>query len=173
MPSVRKVKRQFSCSGAPCGDPLKRCSSKCTRQPLVKNVGAITPPESKSLNASKPSCRPPPLLHPQPEHSSCEAAADTADTEGFSYSRTTTALLCLAGCLSVCLSLTRCNYLPPSLTLLQHVTCSLTSLTIGPVSCPDPIPLLPLLLSTIFYLSQMGQNRILSASFEFQPDGSH
>lgn len=61
-------------------------------------------------------------------------AADTADTEGFSYSRTTTALLCLAGCLSVCLSLTRCNYLPPSLTLLQHVTCSLTSLTIG--RCP-------------------------------------
>lgn len=119
MPSVRKVKRQFCCSRAPCGDPLVCCSSRSTQQPLVKNAGAITPAESESVNATEPSCH---LL--LPFHRRCRyssnlsiphvnrhakgRAADTASPESFSYTRTTKALLCP----TVCLSLPRCSYLP-------------------------------------------------------------
>lgn len=40
----------------PSGDPLVLRYSKCTQQPLVKNAGAITPAQSESVNATKPSC---------------------------------------------------------------------------------------------------------------------
>lgn len=96
--------------GPPCGDPLVCCSSRSTQQPLVKNAGAITPAESESVNATKPSCR---LLLPfHCCHSSNLSvlrvnrhakgrAADTSGTESFSYTRTTKALLYLTVCLSV------------------------------------------------------------------------
>lgn len=120
VPSDRKVKKAILVQQEPCGDPLVHCSSKCAQQPLVKNAGAITPTESESVNTTKPSCR----LLPPPFHRRCGftgnpsilhvnrhakgRAADAADTQSFSYTRTTKALLCL----TACLSLTRCSYFP-------------------------------------------------------------
>lgn len=171
MPSVRKVKRLQS---EPCGDPLVHCSSKCTQQPLVKNAGAITPAESESVNATKPSCHL--LLHLllpfrcrrrytsnlSVLHVNRRAkgrAADAADTESFSYTRTTKALLCL----TACLSLTRCSYFPlprPSRArdlqpdILHHRLSVLTQLLFWTF----------FLLSTVFP-SKREPKKILSASF--------
>lgn len=132
-----------------------RCSSKRTQQPLVKNAGAITLAESESVNATKPSCRH--LL--LPFHRRCcytsnlsilhvnwhakGRPADAADTESFSYTRTTKALLCL----TVCLSLTRCSQPPlPPFPRPSRPRDSLTSFTKSSVSCPDLTHLHPLTL---------------------------
>lgn len=79
------------------------CSSKCAQQPLVKNAGAITPAQSESVNATKPSCHILRLLlNPsilQVNWLAEGRAADAADTKGFGYTATTKALLCLTACL--------------------------------------------------------------------------
>lgn len=97
-----------------------RYSSKCAQQPLIKNAGAITPAQSESVNATKPSCHILRLLLNlsilQVNWLGKGMAADAADTKSFSCIRSTKALLCL----TACLFLTH-----------QHVTCSLTSFTIS------------------------------------------
>lgn len=138
----------------------------CMQQPLVKNAGAITPAESESVDATKPSCH---ILLPFQSrytgnlsifHVNRHAkgrAADAADTRSFSYTRTTKALLCL----TACLSLTRCSYfaLPhPSLArdlqpdIFHHQLSVLTQ----PISCP---------FCSALSSPQMGPKKILSASF--------
>lgn len=175
MPSVRKVKRQFCCSGAACVDPLVRYSSKCTQQPLVKYAGAITPAESESVNATEPSC-----CFLLPFHRRCRytsnlsilhdkwhakgKAADAAGTERFSYTWTTKALFCP--------SLSWGAATSPSLTLLHHVTLSLTSFTTSSVSCPDPSPLLPFL-PLHYLLLKWGHKRCCLSPFHFLLCASH
>lgn len=134
MPSFRKVKSQLCCSGSHAAILLVPCSSKCTQQPFVKNAGAITPAEAESVNATKLSCCFLPLAAAVATPATWAffpwigtpkgRAADAADTESFSYTRTKK-----KPPLPVCLS--RGAVTSPSL-IARDLT--LTSFTTGSVS---------------------------------------
>lgn len=142
MSCLWKVRKLTVLQQKPCRSPLVHCSSKCMRQPVVKNAGAITPTEAESLSTTKPRCHRFPLLLPlffplvlsllpvglqQPER----ALLMQTPKVGQPMQQTTTASVTLekqkasSARRPVCLS--RDAVTTPSLT--THVTSSLTSLT--------------------------------------------
>lgn len=119
MPSVRKVKRQFCCSRSHveilwCAAPQSVRSShslKMQEQLPRLSLSQWTPP-SRAATSSHPSAAvvatPATWAFFMWTGMPKGRAADAADTESFSYTGTTKALLCL----TACLSLTRCSYFP-------------------------------------------------------------
>lgn len=139
-----KVKRQFCCRRSRV--EFLCCPSKCARQQLIKNARAITPAESGWRNGTELSLASNlSILHVN--RRARGRAADEADAESFSYTGTTNALLCLTVSHEV-------QLLPPPSPFVEHVTRSLTSSTTHAVSCPDPTPRLPFLISAIFSLNR-------------------
>lgn len=144
MPSVRKVKRRFCCTRSRaeilwCGAPQSVRSSHSLKMqeqlPWLSLSQWMLPPRRAPTSSLPSQCRcASNLSNLHVKRRAKGRAADAADTESFSYTRATKALLCL----TACLSLTRCIYLP----LPRPFSSTwLTSFNISLRCCPDPAPL--------------------------------